>query len=182
MEKKYATTLKKILIILFFSIYSFNAFSQEKSIFDIARNGTIIELKAAVKKNPDVINTVSKEGYSPLTLSCYSGNNEVAKYLIHNVKNINTKSGYGTPLMAAVVKNNKDLTALLIDMKADINATDPNGTTALHYAVMFGLEDITKLLVEGKANASLKDNRGNSALDYAKIKGNSNIIQLLNNN
>ena len=141
MVKKYVTIFKKALLVFLLLIYSINVFSQEKSIFDIARNGTLIELKAAVKKNPDVINSVSKEGYSPLTLSCYSGNNEVAKYLINNVKNINAKSGYGTPLMAAVVKNNKELTSLLIKMKADINAIDPNGTSALHYAVMFGLED-----------------------------------------
>ena len=182
MKKNYFTILKKLSFILLISVYTLNGFSQEKSIFDIARNGSLTELKKAVKKDPEIINKVSKEGYTPLTLSCYSGNNDVAKYLIENVKNINAKSGYGTPLMAAVVKNNLKLTALLIKHKAEINATDPNGTSALHYAVMFGLEDITKLLVNAKANTKLKDNRGNSAIDYAKIKGNLNIIKLLNNN
>ncbi|MFY9241408.1 MAG: ankyrin repeat domain-containing protein [Polaribacter sp.] len=181
MKKEYFIMIRKILFIFFLSIYTVNGFSQEKSIFDIARNGSLIELKAAEKKNPEIINKVSKEGYTPLTLSCYSGNNEVAKYLINNVKNINAKSGYGTPLMAAVVKSNTELVMLLIKKKVNINATDPNGTTALHYAVMFDLEEITKLLVAAKASITLKDNRGNSALDYAKIKGNSNIIQLLNN-
>lgn len=181
MKNKNTTNLKKILFLFFFAITSLYSFSQEKSIFDIARSGSLQELKAAEKKNPDIINKVSKEGYSPLTLSCYSGNNEVAKYLINNVKNINSKSGYGTPLMAAVVKSNTELAVLLIKKKVEINASDPNGTTALHYAVMFDLEEITKLLVDAKASITLKDNRGNSALDYAKIKGNSNIIQLLNN-
>lgn len=172
---------KLIFIIIFCSLLSINSFSQEKSIFDIARNGSLAELKVATKKNPDIINTKSKEGYSPLTLSCYSGNNEVAKYLIEHVKNINSKSSYGTPLMAAVVKNNKELTDLLIKKNVDVNATDNNGTTALHYAVMFDLEEITKLLVVAKAKTDLKDNRGKTAVDYANIKANSNIIQLLNN-
>jgi ankyrin repeat protein len=174
-------SFKLLYFVVFFTFLSINSFSQEKSIFDIARNGSLAELKILVKQNPDIINRKNKEGYTPLTLSCYSGNNEVAKYLIENVKNINAKSGYGTPLMAAVVKNNTELTTLLIKKGVYINATDPNGTTALHYAVMFGLEEITKLLVTAKAKIDLKDNRGNSAIDYAKIKGNSNIIQLLNN-
>lgn len=181
MKKKYFATLKKLLFIFFLSLYTLNSFSQEKSIFDIARNGSLLELKAAEKNNPNIINKVSKEGYTPLTLSCYSGNNDVAKYLINNVKNINVKSGYGTPLMATVVKNNIELAALLIKNKVDVNTTDTNGTSALHYAVMFDLEEMTKLLVLAKAKTAIKDNRGNSAIDYAKIKGNSNIIQLLNN-
>jgi ankyrin repeat protein len=182
MKNKNIINFKKTLFVFFFAITSLYSFSQEKSIFDIARSGSLQELKAAEKKNPDIINKVSKEGYSPLTLSCYSGNNEVAKYLINNVKDINAKSGYGTPLMAAVVKNKKELVSLLIEKKANVNVTDPNGTSALHYAVMFGLEDITKLLVAAKADPSLKDNRGNSSLEYAKIKGNTNIIQLLKTN
>lgn len=171
--------LNKIILVCLLTFATNHSFSQEKSIFDIARNGNLTELKKAVKNNPDIINSESKEGYTPLTLACYSGNNEVAKYLINNVKNINSKSGYGTPLMAAVVKNNKVLTKLLIQKKVDVNATDPNGTSALHYAVMFGLEDIIKILVDANADATIKDNRGNSALDYAKIKGNTTIIKLL---
>lgn len=182
MRTKYFTSLKRIIITFNLSLICTIGFSQQKSIFDIARNGSLTELKKTVKNNPDVINSESKEGYTPLTLACYSGNNEVAKYLINNVKNINSKSSYGTSLMAAVVKNNKVLTKLLIQKKVDVNATDPNGTSALHYAVMFGLEDIIKILVDANADATIKDNRGNSAIDYAKIKGNKNIIKLLKTN
>lgn len=170
---------KRIFSITLLLFISSNCLSQEKSIFDIARSGSIEELKVLVQNKPDIINSSSKEGYTPLTLACYSGNNEVAKYLINNVKNINSKSSYGTPLMAAVVKNNLELTKLLLQKKVDVNATDPNGTSALHYAVMFGLEDLTKLLVQEKAKTTLEDNRGNTALDYANIKGNTNIIKLL---
>jgi len=176
--------MTKNITLLFLTITLFTCFTavaQEKSIFDIARSGSLTELKEAVKQNSNIINTVNKEGYTPLTLACYNGNTEVAKYLVHNVKDINAKSSYGTPLMAAVVKNNTELTALLLNKKVAINATDPNGTTALHYAVMFNLEEITKLLVNANANTNLKDNRGNSARDYAKIKGNINIINLVNN-
>lgn len=32
-------------------------FSQTKSVFDIARNGTLDEMKALVSQNPDIINS-----------------------------------------------------------------------------------------------------------------------------
>tara|TARA_R110000787_G_scaffold271939_9_gene379278 strand:- start:634 stop:1179 length:546 start_codon:yes stop_codon:yes gene_type:complete len=168
-----------ILTFCFFitSLTSING--QETSIFDIARNGTLAQLKSAVKENPNSINEVSKEGHAPLTLACYYSNIDVAKYLIEHVKDVNSKSGYGTALMAATVKNNTKLVELLLKNKANPNAIDQNGSTALHFSVIFGYEEIIKLLVDVKADSSLKDNRGNTALDYAKITGNETITQLL---
>jgi len=156
-----------------------NVKAQESSIFDVARNGTLMEVKALTKNNPDIINNLSKEGYSVLTLACYYSNNDVANYLIEHVKDINSKSGYGTPLMAATVKKNRYLVKLLLEKNANPNLTDQNNSTALHFSVIFNQQEIIELLMKYKANPNIKDNRGNTALDYAKITNNSNIIQLL---
>jgi ankyrin repeat protein len=153
--------------------------AQEISVFDIARNGTLEQFKKAIEKDSNIINLQSKEGYTPLTLACYYSNNEVAKYLIKNVKDINSKSGFGTPLMAAAVKNNKELVALLLKNKANPDAIDKNGSTALHFSVIFNFEEIIKLLIASKANTTIKDNRGNTALDYATITGNKKLTQLI---
>ena len=153
--------------------------SQETSIFDIARKGTLAQLKSAIKKDANIINKISKEGYSSLTLACYSGNNEVAKYLIDHVDDVNSKSSYGTPLMAATVKKNIELVKLLLQKKANPNAVDQNGSSALHFSVIFSFEEIIKLLISSKADPSIKDNRGNSALDYAEITNNKKITELL---
>jgi ankyrin repeat protein len=171
---------KIIVLTLCFFITSVTVIKAQKvSIFDIAREGTLEQLKSAVKKDANIINKISKDGYAPLTLACYHGNNEVAKYLIANVKDVNSKSGYGTPLMAATVKKNTELVKLLLKYKANPNAVDQNGSTALHFSVIFSYEEIIKLLVASNAKSSLKDNRGNTALDYAKITGNEKIILLL---
>lgn len=177
-------SLKKVfyfftLITLVFSSIS-NAQTKTISVFDIARNGTLEQLKEIYKFDANAIDSVSKEGYSPLTLACYYNNNEVAKYLVEHVKDIDSKSGYGTPLMAATVKQNTALVKLLLEKNANPNKTDVNGSTALHFSVIFNYEDIVKLLVNAKANTTLKDNRGKSPLDYATITGNEKITQLLN--
>ena len=171
---------KNTCLFVFLAFLSFpNVKAQESSIFDVARNGTLMEVKALTKNNPDIINKLSKEGYSVLTLACYYSNNDVASYLIEHVKDINSKSGYGTPLMAATVKKNSKLVKLLLEKNANPNLTDQNNSTALHFSVIFNQQEIIELLMKYKANPNIKDNRGNTALDYAKITNNSNIIQLL---
>ena len=125
---------KNTCLFVFLAFLSFpNVKAQESSIFDVARNGTLMEVKALTKNNPDIINNLSKEGYSVLTLACYYSNNDVASYLIEHVKDINSKSGYGTPLMAATVKKNRYLVKLLLEKNANPNLTDQNNSTALHF-------------------------------------------------
>ena len=181
----YVRTLRNLIfkntcLFVFLIFFSFsNAKAQKSSVYDVARNGSLMEIKVLTKNNPDIINNISKEGYSALTLACYYGNNDVAAYLIQNVKDINSKSGYGTPLMAATVKKNSYLVKLLLENNANPNLTDQNNSTALHFAVIFSQPEIITLLMEYKANPNIKDNRGNTALDYAKITNNNNIIQLL---
>ena len=180
MLKHYKLIFKNTCLFVFLAFLSFpNVKAQESSIFDVARNGTLMEVKALTKNNPDIINKLSKEGYSVLTLACYYSNNDVASYLIEHVKDINSKSGYGTPLMAATVKKNSKLVKLLLEKNANPNLTDQNNSTALHFSVIFNQQEIIELLMKYKANPNIKDNRGNTALDYAKITNNSNIIQLL---
>lgn len=170
---------KNSLFILVFLCYLSTLKAQESSIFDIARSGSLNELKSLIKKDLNIINKISEEGYSALTLACYYSNNEIANYLIKHVKDINSKSSYGTPLMAATIKKNSYLTKLLLENNADPNLSDKNNSTALHYSVIFNQEKIIELLMKYKANPDIKDNRGNTAQDYAKIIGNNKIIQLL---
>ncbi len=171
---------KNPYLFVFLTFLSFsNVKAQESSIFDIARNGSLMEIKALTKNNPDIINNISKEGYSALTLACYYSNNDVATYLIEHVKDINSKSGYGTPLMAATVKKNSNLVKLLLENNANPNLTDQNNSTALHFSVIFNQQEIIELLMKHKADPNIKDNRGNTALDYAKITNNNKFIQLL---
>jgi uncharacterized protein len=93
-------------IFLLSLIFILNLEAQESSVFDIARSGSLLEIKELVKQDSNIINVISEKGYSALTLACYYSNNEVASYLIKHVKDINSKSSYGTPLMAATVKKN----------------------------------------------------------------------------
>lgn len=154
-------------------------FSQEKNVFDIARNGSLAEIQALYKKQPKIINSVDDRKSSPLILACYRANVEVALFLTEHVKNLNYNSGMGTALMAAVMSGNIQIIEKLIAAKADLNQTDLYGKTALIYATFFNKTEIVKILIKADAKTNLKDNDGKTALDYAKFNKNTELIILL---
>lgn len=164
---------------LFFFFFVFQAGFSQTGIFDIARSGTVEEVMAAMKENPGIINSVNDQGFSPLILASYRGNQPVALFLIKNVKDIDGNSPMGTPLMAAVVKGNKEIVLALLQNKANPNLTDAHGTTALIYAVQFQNVEIIKLLLGHKADKSKIDDKGKTAFEYAVFSKNDEIINLL---
>ncbi|UOU99820.1 ankyrin repeat domain-containing protein [Chryseobacterium daecheongense] len=175
--------MKNLLLIIgmFLSCSFLSAQETTKSIFDIARTGTVAEVKELMKKNPDIINTTNENGFSPLILACYRGNNAVAEFLIDNVKDLNYGSTQGSALTAAVFKSNKQLTQKLLERGANPNLADTNGITPLIYAVQLQDKDLVSILLKNKANKELADKQGKTAFEYAIFSKNHEIINLLKN-
>ncbi|MBD0832292.1 ankyrin repeat domain-containing protein [Aestuariibaculum sediminum] len=173
--------MRSVILFLFSFVLSSTFSWAQNDIFNISRNGSLDDLLSLYKQDPNCINTTNQAGYSPLILACYHGNEEVAFFLIEHSNDINGSSHYGTPLMAAVVKKNIDITKKLLDKKADPNIPDLNGTTALHYATLFKATEIAKLLIESGADYNLKDGNDKSAYDYALINNNKELLTLFKN-
>jgi ankyrin repeat protein len=166
---------------IFICFFIVNLTFSQKDVFSVARNGSIEEMKMLFEKNANSVNEVENYGFSPLILATYRGNFEVAKYLITIVKDINYQSPEGTALMAAVMRNNSELIQLLIDKKANLDATSKTGVTALMLATQFKNIEIITLLLKHNANKLLKDMEGKTAFEYAVNTNNESIIQLLKN-
>jgi ankyrin repeat protein len=173
----------KIISILFFWILMSNStalLAQPGSdAFEVARKGTVLQAKELFKSNPKAFRTVNENGFSPLILACYRGNNEVAKFMIESGVDINVVSDMGTALMACIVKGNNEMATFLIQQKANLNLTDNQGTTALMYAVQFKNIAVLKSLLDHKANKTLIDNKGKTAFEYAVFSAHEEIINLL---
>lgn len=169
--------MRKIIFIIFFFL-NFFMYAQ-KSVHDVARNGSVEEMMEIYKNNPTSINEKSNTGYEPLTLACYHNNIAIVKYLVDKVANVNGTGKYGTPLMAAVFKGDDVIVDILLKYKADVNITDTNGITALHYATMFNNTKMSMKLIKAGAKADIKDINGKTAYDYAKNYNNKEIITLI---
>lgn len=175
--------MKKLILLMsiFLSSTLINAQEKAKSIFDIARSGTVSEVKELMKQNPDIINQTNENGFSPLILACYKGNVEVANFLMDNVKDVNYKSQEGTALAGLSVKYNKDLVEHILKKNANPNITDATGSTPLFWAVKFGNKELTELLLKYKADKSIKDAQGKTPFEYGLQTNNQEIINLLKN-
>lgn len=174
--------MRNIVLILGIFLSSL-LFAQEKtkSIFDIARSGTVAEVQEQMKQNPDIINQINENGFSPLILACYRGNTEVAKFLIDHVKDVNYKSREGTALAGLAVKYDRELTENLLKKNADPNIGDSTGYTPLFWAVKFGNKELVELLIQYKADKTKKDSAGMTPFEYALQTNNKEIINLLKN-
>lgn len=175
--------MKNLLLIIsmFLSCSFLSAQETAKSIYDIARAGTVAEVKELMKKDPDIINQSNENGFTPLILACYRGNIEVAKFLMDNVKDVNYKSQQGTALAGLSVKYNKELVEYLLKKNADPNIPDATGSTPLFWAVKFGNKELIELLLQHKADKSRKDSMGMTPFEYALQTNNKEIINLLKN-
>lgn len=63
--------------------------------------------------------------------------------------------------------------AALIEAKANVNAPDPEGKTALHWAAERNRKDLIELLVKAGADVNLRTKNGATPLDYAKSSNQS---------
>ena len=152
---------------------------KSKDVFDVARSGTVEEMKALVQLKKDTINAINPSQFSPLILACYRGNTPVAEYLAKNVKDINYNSPSGSALAAAAVKGNTAMVKMLLENKANPDLADGMGMTPLLYASQFENKEIIQLLLKYKANKQLKCNEGKTAMDYAVFNKNQEIIDML---
>ena len=71
-------------------------------------------------------------------------------------------------LHAASAGGHLDIMKLLLDYDADIDLTDQENMTPLHYAVISGGKEAVSLLLKNGADTSIKTKEGKTALDIAR--------------
>jgi len=140
------------------------------------RTGTTALTWAVIEDRPDVVRVLVKAGasvdlrsnpapypHSPMKVTdtvleegvSYAGQTVLAK-------------GNWTPLMYASRQGSLDAARVLVEARADLNATDPDGTTPLMFAVINGHYDLAGFLVDQGADVNLPDRAGMTPL-YAAV-------------
>ena len=83
------------------------------------------------------------------------------------------------PLVDAVKRQDKTVTRTLLKQRADVNAADAEGMTALHWAAHWDDLDTVKLLVNAGAKAKVANRYGVTPLHEACTVGNVPMIEAL---
>ncbi len=90
------------------------------------------------------------------------------KYETNGMAVFQLPRGGWTALMFAARQNATDAAAMLADLKADLNAVDPDGTSALQLAILNVHYDLASMLLRKGADPNVPDNSGMTAL-YAAV-------------
>lgn len=112
------------------------------------------------------LNAANPANETPLMMAVLKGHNALAAALLDKDADVN-KTGW-TPLHYAATSGNIELTRLLLEKHAYIDAESPNGSTPLMMAAQYGTLSAVKLLLEEGADPLLKNQLGLSAIDFAQ--------------
>jgi len=133
------------------------------------RSGSLKVANFLLDQNAVKVEVRNSQEESPLMMAALKGQLALTKRLIERKAEVN-KPGW-TPLHYAATNADPvsvEITRLLLEHHAFINATSPNRTTPLMMAAHYGHPDVVKLLLEEGAEASLKNEKGLTAIDFAR--------------
>ncbi len=147
-----------------------------------------------IKNNAD-INLMNKNGQTALSIAKQNNLTSIvqiiaSKILVRYLKdlpplleNINSQTSDGKSALdiATFLYNDINAVRALIDLGANVNVQDNNGTTPLMHAVEYNRPEILRLLIARGADINHKNKLGDSALMYAKSLDYKHIIDIIHN-
>ncbi|MBB5439603.1 ankyrin repeat protein [Pedobacter sp. AK017] len=157
-------------------------FSTNINIFEASALGKTQEASLLTEKDPDLVNSFSKDGFTALGLAAYFGNEEIARLLIAKGADVNipANNGYNVfPIHSAVAAKNQNLTKMLINAGAHVNVTQQAGFTPLHAAAQLGDVELIIILLEHGAEVDIRMEGGKLPADLAREKGFVEIAEIL---
>ncbi len=162
----------------------------ETVLMTAAHTGKVDAIKVLLAHHADVNAKEKSLGETALMWAAAENHPEAAAALISADANINARSntlgltpfkwvtsgmvsttlprGGWTPLMYAARQNSMQAARVLADGHADLNVTDPDGTSALMIAIINAHFDLANMLVEKGADVNIADETGMTAL-YAAV-------------
>ncbi|KAF2883308.1 hypothetical protein ILUMI_22868 [Ignelater luminosus] len=142
-----------------------------KEILWAAENGKLDIVIRLIESDPNLVNEVDTDGYTPLHRACYGNHFNVVGYLLSRGANVSAKTSLlWQPLHSACQWNNVKCVLYLLQNGADVNAVSEGGQTPLHIAASHGTsyETVQLLLMHPQIKAELTNNNGETAYDIAK--------------
>jgi len=149
-------------------------------IHQAARQGDLTRVKALLDKTPDLLESRSEAGKTPLHFAAEGGRADVVRYLLDKGAAVDARNADGdTPLHYAAGWGFMDVIALLIEKGADVAARNHEGDTPLHYAGIQGITPVAKILLDNGADVNARNKAGDSLLVAAFRRGRRDLIDLL---
>ncbi len=122
--------------------------------------GDLTKVKTKLKEDSNLINCVTKQGWTGLVLAVYNENVKIAKYLISNGADVNASNFKGTTVFmyakTPILEKPTQIKFLdyLISVGANINSVDVFGKTVLDYVEEKKVSTLTNWLITKGAKSA----------------------------
>ena len=152
------------------------------SIFEAAATGKTERILRLLSRQPELASTYAEDGFQPLGLAAYFGQEDAARTLIEAGAQVDApaRNSLGvTPLQSAVAGRNAAITRLLLEVGADPNVRERGGYTPLHVAAHNGDIDILRGLLVAGADVNAQNDDGKTPPDMAEAAEHEEAVLLL---
>lgn len=150
-------------------------------IFDAAALGRLDVVQEIVDAWDGWVNEHGRDGFTPLQLACYFGQEPTALWLLEHGADVSAVAQNPQqiqPLHAgAAGKGSLNLMRVLLEHGADPNARQSGGFTPLHTAADRGDVEMARLLLEHGADLAVEDDEGRTPPDLAREKGKETFVR-----
>jgi uncharacterized protein len=140
-------------------------------VFDAAAVGRTRGLEELLDGEPGLVTSWSKDGFTPLHLAAFFGEEEAVKILLERGADVNVVSRNPnivvTPLHSAAAGSHPGIVKLLLEAGADVNAAQDRGFTPLHSAANNDDRESAEALLAAGADPTLTTDDGKTAADLA---------------
>jgi ankyrin repeat protein len=168
--------MKNLAVVFFVSM---NAWFFGQDVHELARTGTLEQMKACLDKDSTAINRLSDRGITPFILACYRGNNEVAKYLITRGADVTYCAAEGSAIYGMIFKDNLEMLDYTLALGYSPNDTCQFAQfgTPLHMAMSLKRYAMVERLLHYKADTSIPDPKGRTLRDLLKFYKDEQLSQ-----
>jgi ankyrin repeat protein len=152
------------------------------AIFAASIQGETAKVEELLAANRSLIGALSTDGWTPLHLAAFFGQEPTARLLLNKGAVVNARSTnpmQNTPLHAAAAGKHAALVKLLIEHGADVNARQHGGWVPIHAAAQNGdVESAVHLVVAG-ADVEVRADNQQRAIDLALTAGKQDMVEFL---
>lgn len=156
----------------------------QSDIFSLILDGDLNGVKEITTKEKSVINLKDKLGRTPLMEAVIKGDLNIVKALLSAGANVNIHESSGwTALHFAAQAYSYEITKILLESSAEVDAIDNQGSTPL-FRSLFGSKgrgEVIELLLRNGADRNKQNTSGNSPLKLAEQVTNFNLKEFFQN-
>jgi 26S proteasome non-ATPase regulatory subunit 10 len=164
----------KSLVTVFLCVFFTVPLVFSADIHEAAKKGDLEKIQKTLDENPELLDALDKNGFTPLHWAVIFGKKDMIEYLIGkgaDIKGLNKALRGWTPLQSALFAYNNDVSNQLVAHGALEDLDREEGLTYLYLAASSGNFSLINKLVEKGMPAAAQNKYGDTPLHKAAVKG-----------